>query len=228
MDPLADMGGSPGWGPAKVPDPDEPPFAEPWEGRSFALTLLTMNRVSGRNLDAFRYALERLDPVSYLADGYYGRWLNAAELMLTDSAVLAPGAVDARARRLAGEQVEEPAFPEPAKPDYAPTGPGSLRELDGPPAFAAGDAVVTKDMRPRGPSRLPGYVRRRRGTITAVRPGHLLPDTHAVFQGENPQYVYTVGFSSEELWGEDAEPFTLHADLYESYLARIPESEADR
>jgi nitrile hydratase subunit beta len=218
MDSLADMGGSKGWGAAQVPTRDEPPFGEPWEGRSFAMTVLTMGRISGRNLDAFRYALERLDPVSYLADGYYGRWLNAAELMLQDSNILAPGAVDARARRLAGEDVEEPSFPEPDKPDYAPSGPGSLREIDGPPAFAVGDAVRTKDLRPRGPSKLPGYVRNRRGTITAVRPGHLLPDTHAVFEGENPQYVYTVGFGSTELWGDDAEPFTLHVDLFESYL----------
>ena len=228
MDPLADMGGAPGWGRVGVPDDDEPPFAEPWEGRSFALTLLTMNRVSGRNLDAFRYALCRLDPVSYLADGYYGRWLNAAELMLTDSAILAPGAVDARARTLAGDDVAEPAFPDPAKPDYAPSGPGSLREVEGPPAFAAGDAVITKDMRPAGPSKLPGYLRRRRGTVTAVRPGHLLPDTHAVFQGENPQYVYTVGFASTELWGAEAEPFTVHAELFESYLTKISENGADR
>ena len=41
--------------------------------------------------------------------------------MLVDSAILAPGAVDARTRRLRCEDVEEPAVPEPAKPDYAPT-----------------------------------------------------------------------------------------------------------
>ena len=84
MDSIADMGGTQGWGPAQVPT-DEPPFAEPWEGRSFAITVLTMGRISGRNLDAFRHALGRLHPVDYLVDGYYGRWLNAAELMLTDS-----------------------------------------------------------------------------------------------------------------------------------------------
>ena len=95
MDSLADMGGSQGWGRAKVPT-DEPPFAEAWEGRSFALTLLTMGRISGRNLDAFRHALERLHPVDYLVDGYYGRWLNAAELMLTDSAILGVVPFDAR------------------------------------------------------------------------------------------------------------------------------------
>ena len=217
MDSLADMGGSQGWGRVKVPT-EEPPFAEAWEGRSFALTLLTMGRISGRNLDAFRHALERLHPVDYLVDGYYGRWLNAAELMLTDSAVLAPGAVDARARRNGGADVAEPAFPEPVKPDYEPTAAGSLRTVDEPPVFAPGEAVRTLDMHPVGPSKLPGYLRRRRGTITARRHGHVLPDTHAVFEGEHAQHVYTVGFASTELWGPDAEPFTLHADLFESYL----------
>src|SRR5258708_38763758 len=106
------MGGTEGWETLAPPRPGEPVFAEPWEGRAFALTLLSMGRVSGRNLDAFRHALARLDRSAYLDDGYYGRWLNATELMLTDSAILAPGAIDARARNLRGEQVEEPGFPE--------------------------------------------------------------------------------------------------------------------
>ncbi|HSK61121.1 MAG TPA: nitrile hydratase subunit beta [Actinomycetospora sp.] len=224
MDSIADMGGTQGWGPAQVPT-DKPPFAEPWEGRSFAITVLTMGRISGRNLDAFRHALERLHPVDYLVDGYYGRWLHAAELMLTDSHVLAPGAVDARARRHRGEDVTEPPFPAPARPDYRPTAPGSLREVDRDPVFAVGDPVRTKDVHPEGPTRLPGYVRRRSGRVTAVRPPHVLPDTHAVFEGENPQHVYTVAFASTELWGPDAEPFTLHVDLFESYLVGS-ESEA--
>src|SRR4051812_15740238 len=103
MDGIADMGGTDGWGAVMMPARDEPVFAEPWEGRVFALILLTI-RISGQNLDAFRHALERLDRSSYLDDGYYGRWLNAAELLLLDSAILAPGAIDARARRLRGEQ----------------------------------------------------------------------------------------------------------------------------
>jgi nitrile hydratase subunit beta len=217
MDSIADMGGTQGWGPAQVPT-DEPPFPEPWEGRSFALTVLTMGRISGRNLDAFRHALGRLHPVDYLVDGYYGRWLNAAELMLTDSTILAPGAVDARARRNRGEDVEEPAFPEPTRPDYRASAPGSLREVDQDPAFAVGDVVRTKDLHPEGPTKLPRYLRRRTGTVAAVRPPHVLPDTHAVFAGENPQHVYTVAFPSSELWGPDAEPFTLHAEVFESYL----------
>jgi nitrile hydratase subunit beta len=215
---IADMGGTEGWGPVPPPSRDEPVFAEKWEGRAFAITALTMGRISGQNLDAFRYALARLDRSRYLDDGYYGRWLNAAELMLVDSAILAPGAIDARARRLRGEDVEEPAVPEPNKPDYAATAAGSLREVDTPAAFAVGDAVRAKDVEPSGHTRLPRYVRGHVGTVELVQPAHLLPDTHAHFQGENAQHVYSVRFDSRELWGDDAEPFGLTIEMYESYL----------
>lgn len=218
MDGIADMGGTEGWGAVPAPTPDEPPFEQPWEGRAFALTLLSMGRISGRNLDAFRHALERLDREAYLDDGYYGRWLNAAELMLTESAIIAPGAVDARVRALQGEQVEEPPVPEAAKPDYAATGPGSLREVSEPPRFAPGDRVRARDLSPAGHTKLPRYVRGHVGTVEAVQPGHLLPDTHAHFQGENPQHVFTVAFDSHELWGADAETFTLTIELFDSYL----------
>jgi nitrile hydratase len=51
-----------------------------------------------------------------------------------------------------------------------------------------------------------------------VQPAHLLPDTHALFRGENPQHVYSVRFDSRELWGPEAEPFQLTVELYDSYL----------
>lgn len=219
MDGIHDMGGTEGWGPVHPPDPDEPVFAHRWEGRAFAMTAFTMGRISGRNLDAFRHALERLDRHAYLDDGYWGRWLNAAELMLVESSLLAPGAVDARVRRNAGEDVAEPPAPaEPTKPDYAATGPGSLREVPAPPRFAVGDRVRARAEPSAGHTKLPRYVRGHAGVVEARQPGHLLPDTHAHFRGENPQHVYTVRFESDELWGPDVEPFTLTIELYESYL----------
>jgi nitrile hydratase subunit beta len=219
MDCIADMGGSRGWGPAHPPKGDEPVFAEPWQGRAFALTLLS-TRVSGRNIDAFRHALERLDRAGYLDDGYYGRWLNATELMLTDSAILAPGAINARARNLRGEDVAEPPIPEPVRPDYAPAAAGSLRTVDTPPAFAVGQRVRAKNLSRPGPTRMPGYVRGHTGVIDLIQPAAVLPDTNAHFQGENPQYVYSVQFASRELWGPDAEPFAVTVELFESYLER--------
>ena len=47
----------------------------------------------------------------------------------------------------------------------------------------------------------------------------VFPDTNAHGKGENPQYVYTVEFVGEELWGDSAEPETfVELDLFESYL----------
>ena len=213
-----DLGGTEGWGQVKAPTADEPVFTDKWEGRAFALALLSMGRVSGRNLDAFRHALDRLERPEYFDDTYYGSWLHAAELMLVESAILAPGAVEARARKLRGEDVEEPPAPEPNKPDYAPTAAGSLRTVDDPPRFAVGDRVRAKDVQPKGHTRLPRYLRGHCGTVEIIQPGALLPDTHAHFLGENPQYVYTVRFDSRELWGADAEPFAVTDELFESYL----------
>ena len=216
MDGIHDMGGMQGWGSVAI-DPDEPVFRERWHGRAFAMGAMSMG-LSGTNLDAFRHGLERLHPHDYLGDGYYGRWLACAETLLTDSGVLAPGAVEARARRLMGEEVEEPADVEENKPVFERGGPGSLRPIDDPPAFSPGDRVRAKDMRTDGHTRLPGYVRGRTGTVHALRPSALLPDTNAHFAGENPQHVYTVEFDSTKLWGPDAEPAKLRIDLFESYL----------
>ncbi|HVL85979.1 MAG TPA: nitrile hydratase subunit beta [Pseudonocardia sp.] len=222
MTTIADLGGTDGWGPLTRPTADEPVFAEEWEGRAFALTLLTMGRVSGQNLDAFRHALARLDRTAYLDDGYYGRWLNAAELMLVDSGILAPDAIDARARKLRGEDVTEPEVPEARKPDYAPTAAGSLRTVQEPPRFAVGDRVRARDVEVDHHTRLPAYVRGHLGVVDVVQPAHLLPDTHAHFQGENPQHVYSVRFTAQELWGEGAEDFDLTIELYDSYLEPAP------
>ena len=216
MDGIHDMGGMQGWGSVAI-DPDEPVFRERWHGRAFAMGAMSMG-LSGTNLDAFRHGLERLHPHDYLGDGYYGRWLACAETLLTDSGVLAPGAVEARARRLMGEEVEEPADVEENKPVFERGGPGSLRPIDDPPAFSPGDRVRAKDMRTDGHTRLPAYVRGRTGTVHALRPSALLPDTNAHFAGENPQHVYTVEFDSTELWGPDAEAAKLRIDLFESYL----------
>jgi len=216
MDGIHDMGGMQGWGTVRI-DPDEPVFAEPWHARTFALGLASMG-VSGTNLDAFRHSLERLHPLDYLGDGYYGRWLGSAEQLCVDSGILAPGAVEARARRLRGENVEEPADVKVCKPQYQRGGAGSLRAIDALPLFAVGQSVRAKTFRKRGHTRLPAYIRGHAGVVSAIRPAAVLPDSTAHFVGEDAQHVYTVEFASSELWGEDAETSTLFIDMFESYL----------
>lgn len=209
------MGGMQGFGHVQ-PLTDAPPFEEAWEGRAFALGLLAI-RAAGANLHAFRHALERVPPAEYLSE-YYNRWAVAAGLLLADSGVVSPEQVAARAARLSGRDVPEPEPPEPHKPEMASGGPGNLRSLDTPPAFAVGDRVRTADLHPAGHTRLPRYVRRRTGTVTAIQPSAVFPDTAAHFRGENPQHCYAVEFDSRELWGPDAESFRLSIDLFEPYL----------
>lgn len=216
MDGIHDMGGTQGWGKVKI-DPDEAVFDEDWEARAFALSLASMG-VSGTNLDAFRHGLERLHPVDYLSEGYYGRWISCAELLCVDSGIIAPGAVEARARKLRGEKVNEPADVETRKPQYERGGGGSLREIDDAAKFEAGQKVRASSALKPGHTRLPAYVRGHTGVVIARRPAAVLPDSTAHFTGEDPQHVYTVEFTSAELWGEGAEDSTVRIDLFESYL----------
>lgn len=220
MDAVHDMGGrTERFGPLKPLDRDEAPFTEPWEGHAFAVTLLANRAATGSNLHAFRAALERVPEKEYLAS-YYGRWLASAEILLRDSGLLAPGAVEARAANLRGGSVEEPADPEPHKPTMESAGGGNMRTVDAPRAFAVGDRVVAVGRPGSSHTRLTGYTRGRTGTVSALRPGQVLPDTAAAFIGENPEHVYSVVFDATELWGDDSEPFTVTIDLFESYLQK--------
>ncbi len=90
--------------------------------------------------------------------------------------------------------------------------------VEEPPRFAVGERVRARREPSPGHTKLPAYARGHEGVVESVQPGHLLPDTHAHFAGENPQHVYTVRFESRELWGAEAEPFALTIEMYESYL----------
>jgi nitrile hydratase len=85
--------------------------------------------------------------------------------------------------------------------------------------FALGDAVTTQTCNPSGHTRLPRYLRGKRGRIVAVRGAFPLADLRAQGRDAAPEPLYTVGFAAAEVWGRDAEANeTLHADLWESYL----------
>src|SRR5690606_36320334 len=96
-------------------------------------------------------------------------------------------------RRLAADQVAG------ALARGAPT----QREAPGPARFAVGDRVLTRQMNPVGHTRLPRYARGRRGTIVAVHHAHVFPDSNGTGRGEQPAWLYTVGFEGYELWGAD-------------------------
>jgi nitrile hydratase len=230
MDGIHDLGGMHGFGPVRV-ERDEPVFHQRWEGRVFALTGATGGSFTP-NVDKFRHAIERMEPVEYLSAGYYGRWLRAIETRLVEAGELPAGAVDQRAAELPRHRPEIAGAPAPrqqqppaaAAPPVASVRPRSpyRREVNRAPRFSAGDVVRAHDIHPAGHTRLPRYVRAKRGRIESVYDAYVFPDTNAHDRGETPQHLYSVAFAGEELWGADAEPGTMvHLDLFESYLDPI-------
>ncbi|MDX1382759.1 MAG: nitrile hydratase subunit beta [Thermoanaerobaculia bacterium] len=214
MDGIHDLGGMHGFG-AVEKEVDEPVFHEPWEARAFALSSLA----PGGNIDAFRHAIERLPPATYLTAGYYGRWLHALETRMVELGLVSRDEIDAHLeayRRGAAPPAVAPSAP----PDSTPAT-SVRRGVDRPPRFAVGDPVVAGEfpIHPQGHTRLPRYVRGREGVVVSVYDAYVFPDTNAHDLGESPQHVYCVGFTGRELWGDEAEPGTsVHVDLFESYL----------
>jgi nitrile hydratase len=214
---IHDMGGMHGFGAVEI-EADEPVFHARWEARVFGMSIVVLRHFLA-NIDARRHGLERLDPVTYLANGYYGRWFARLERELLEHGALREGELDARAAGAASPAAPVPERPAPPPPPAHPF----LRDVDRAPAFRVGDRVRARNHQPTGHTRLPAYARSRRGVVARAYPACVLPDTNAHLLGENPEFVYAVRFEGRELWGECAEPGTcVHVDLFESYLDPDP------
>ena len=239
-----DLGGASGYG--SVPhSPSEPPFHHDWERRVFGMFGPAL-QASGKRPGEFRNALERLAPSDYFDNGYYGRWLAAIELLLSEYGVLAPGELDqrlgaptntgpvSRASSVAEVSADllPPDLPQEQPPDLPDQLPDHLsgrprhttaqRKLAQAPIFKVGDAVVVRPRQTPGHTRLAGYVETKRGVIAEYHGAEVLPDSTAHNLGERPQHVYAVAFAATELWGTDAEAgVTVHIDMYECYLAAL-------
>ena len=93
------------------------------------------------------------------------------------------------------------------------------RDAATPAKFKPGDPVVARNMHPFGHTRIPRYVRGRRGIIDRAHGVFVFPDINAELAGERPQHVYSVRFAARELWGENAPAHdALYVDLWDDYL----------
>lgn len=216
MNGVHDMGGMHGFGPVEA-EADEPVFHAPWEGR-----VLALRRAAGAwrrwNIDAGRYSIETLPPADYLRLSYYEKWFASTIKLVLGAGLVTPEEI-ASGRPASGSKVATPPLTaDKVMPALAAGGP-TLRKTSARPRFAAGAAVRARDINPVGHTRLPRYVRGRRGTIECDHGAHVFPDSNSRFEGERPQFLYTVRFAARELWGEGANPAdTVHLDLWEEYL----------
>jgi nitrile hydratase beta subunit len=214
MDGIHDMGGVDGFGKVE-PEEDEPVFHAPWEGRVLAM-VRAMGFAGGWVIDQSRYAGERLDPRVYLTASYYRRWALGLETNVVERGL-------AGADELAAGRSLRPGKPLPRKltPEMVPKikRGGFSRPPQGPALFKAGDRVRARNIHPKTHTRLPRYVRGHVGVVERVLDCHVFPDTVAIEQGENPQWLYVVRFDSRELWGPDADPTVrVSVDAFEPYL----------
>ena len=216
MDGIHDMGGMDGFGKVE-PEPNEPVFHAPWEGR-----VMAMNRAMGAtgawNIDMSRFSREVLPPDVYLSSSYYRKWFLGLEQMLLERALIG-------ADEVASGHAKHPAKPlkrgnfTVADVERVMTRGSFSRPPQAPARYKPGDRLRAKNIHPATHTRLPRYVRGHVGTVERVQGCHVFPDVAATGRGDNPQWLYTVCFDGRELWGPDADPTVkISIDAFEPYL----------
>jgi nitrile hydratase len=230
------MGGRPEFFGPIVREMDEPVFHSRAEGRVFGIAGFVM-ALAGRNLDAFRFAMEQLPRQVYMSS-YYRRMLGGCETLLVQAGYLGPNEVDARLDGRRGEPghkrgsklglaitsrlmraINRPRQPRWLAAHVLPRVFGNARPALRRPRFAVGDRIQVRPAQTQGHTRQPGYVTGKPGVITAHLGATLFPDAHAIGRRTPPQHLYTVAFEGGALWGDRAEPGTeVRIDLYEPYL----------
>ncbi len=206
MDGIHDLGGMSGFGAVAV-ERDEPVFHEPWEALGYALGALGGNVLFVFNIDEVRHAIERMEPRYYLAASYYERIVTGVATLFVEKGVLTHAELEARAggRFL----LARPVAPRVGREATAPQG----------HRFAVGDAVVVRNIHPVGHTRVPRYVRGKRGVVVHVAPPFSFPDAAAHGLPRRDEPTYHVRFEARELWSDAAEDNTaVMVDLWQSYL----------
>jgi nitrile hydratase subunit beta len=215
MNGAQDLGGMQAFGPVQ-PAPDEPPFHARWERRVHALTL-AMGATGKWNIDMSRAARESLPPAHYLASTYYEKWFEGLKKLL-----IATGLATAEEIEIGKSLTAAAPVPRVLTADQVRAALARGNPVDRPALsearFAVGDMVHTRLLNPLTHTRLPRYCRGKRGQVVARHGAHVFPDTNAIGQGEQPQWLYTVRFEAVELWGPDTTASSVCVDCWEPYL----------
>ena len=219
MNGIHDMGGMHGFGPLER-EPHEPVFHAPWEGAVVALQLA--GRGAGLyNLDEFRQARERLDPVHYLTMSYYESWAKSIACLLVAKGVATQAGLEERSAYFHQHPAAAATALLPGEPKRGRRWAQPFdfeRPSRAEPRFAPGEPVRARTINPRGHTRLPRYARGRKGVVDAYYGVFVYPDRNAHGGGEDPQPLYRVRFESRELWGDEAERCAVYLDCWEPYL----------
>jgi nitrile hydratase len=224
MNGIHDMGGMHGFGPVER-EANEPVFHHDWEGRVFAMRAVTPVPIPG----GARNNIEKMEPLHYLRSSYYEKWLHARVKGLIDSGALTAEELQAR------EAIyrDRPDTPMPRREDAERVQTvlvnlrihrSPRRAVDAQPQFGLGDPVRVRNLHPPGHTRLPRYVRGKRGVVVRFYGFQDVQDAQPPGVAVEPQAVYAVRFTASELWGDAAQVnSTVCIDMWESYLEPLEE-----
>ena len=224
MNGVHDMGGMHGFGPIEIED-DEPVFHDEWEGRVYGMVTGIREERDVYGPYGSRHYIENIPPARYLASSYYERWMLALEAALLHKGLLTAEELDARTRQFSDDPSAEvsrrsdPALAERVRRRIRTPQPLD-RQAASPPRFDVGDAIVVRNIHPVGHTRLPRYVRGKRGVIARIYGAQGFQDEPTIAD-DSPQHVYGVMFEASELWGDAAEPNQrLYIDMWECWMER--------
>jgi nitrile hydratase len=239
------LGGIENLGPVWV----EPrPFVEEWEKRIFGIHVAMMalstslsEALPGYDMTSLpttfehewtwghlRVGAEGMNPFDYFKFRYYEKWLGGISAFFVEQGYISEAELsDLTQEYLNGSAPAPPRNDLPAVDAqiirYLREGDSPERPAPHPPLYAVGDSVVIKDVHPTAHTRLPGYLRGKRGVIEHVYDGAF---TYFFSTGPDgigtPMPVYVVKFTPTELWGSMSETNNVvYADLFEAYLQPV-------
>jgi nitrile hydratase subunit beta len=219
MDGIHDMGGMDGFGKV-IPEPNEPVFHHPWEAGTMAMSR-SMGASGTWNIDMARYGIELLAPHVYLTSSYYKRWFLRLQQTLLQNTLVDADEIAAGHALRPGKLLKRGKFSE-TDVERVMTRGSFGRTQPAPARFKPGDRVRARNIHPTTHTRLPRYVRGHPGTVERLHGCHVFPDSVVLGKGEDPQWLYTVCFEGQELWGADADPtLTVSIEAFEPYLEPV-------
>jgi len=223
MNGVHDLGGTDGLGTVPVEE-NEPVWHSEWEKAAFGMFSLPF-RAGFFGVDQFRYGIEKMHPALYLLSPYYEHWMHSCEHYGMDKGVFDEAEVERRTKHYL-ENPDEP-LPDTKDPEIlefvnaaVKHGAPAKRESDAVAKFSVGDSVIVADDSPYGHTRRARYIRGKTGVIELAHGTFIYPDTAGNGLGEDPEHVYTLKFTNEELWGAGpAEPNgVVFFDVWEPYI----------
>jgi nitrile hydratase len=207
MDGAHDLGGKTGFGHVTI-SAREPAFHECWEATAWVLNVLAIGTLRTYKADAYRHAVERMEPSWCLRASYYERTLTAVATLLVERGL---ASLDDLEQRAGGRiPLSEPVATLPVlqTEDTVAT---QAR-------FGPGDPVLVIAQPTPGHTRCPAYVRGHRGVVRRVYPLAYYPELRAHSTVKRREHGYAIEFQANELWvGGDPQQSVL-VDLFESYL----------